>query len=226
MDREAIISKVKKCLALSKSANNNEAAVAFKMAQQLMEEHQITQVDVDISDVVETQVLMCRAQNPPTYIVSLANCVASAFGCKIIADCDWIQTRVSFLGMGAQSEVGAYAFDVLRRALTRGRKEFISTIPKRTKAANKTRRADAWCNGWVIAVTKKVRKLAVPEATEAMIAKWMEEKHPDLETTEGRERKMTDKDLIDAVRGYGEGEKQQLHPGVAGESHALLEATV
>lgn len=225
MGRESIISKVKKCLALSKSANSNEAAVALKKAQRLMEEHQISQVDVDISDVTETQVLMCRAQKPPAYIVVLANCVASAFGCKIMADSGWTQTRVSFLGMGAQSEVGAYVFDVLRRALTRGRKEFISTIPKRTKAANKTRRADVWCKGWVIAVTKKARKLAVPESTEAMIAKWMEEKHPDLEKSEGRERKMKGKDLIDAVRGYGEGEKQQLHHGVDGESHALLEAS-
>ena len=41
MSREEAILKIKKCLALAKSANENEAAIALRQAQSLMREFQI-----------------------------------------------------------------------------------------------------------------------------------------------------------------------------------------
>ncbi len=54
MDKERILEKIKKCLALSKSANEHEAAQALKQAQALMREYGITDIEVELSAVTET----------------------------------------------------------------------------------------------------------------------------------------------------------------------------
>ena len=54
MDKERILEKIKKCLALSKSANEHEAAQALKQAQALMREYGITDIEVELSAVKET----------------------------------------------------------------------------------------------------------------------------------------------------------------------------
>ena len=53
MDKEKILDKIKKCLALSKSANEHEAAQALKQAQALMEKHEVNAVDIALSEVSE-----------------------------------------------------------------------------------------------------------------------------------------------------------------------------
>lgn len=50
MSRDEAILKIKKCLALSKSSNENEAATALRMAQSLMKEFQI---DPDLLDMLK-----------------------------------------------------------------------------------------------------------------------------------------------------------------------------
>lgn len=48
---ERVIRKIKRCLALSQSASENEAATAMRQAQALMRAHQLTETDVHLSDV-------------------------------------------------------------------------------------------------------------------------------------------------------------------------------
>ena len=43
---ERVIRKIKHCLALAQSANENEAATALRQAQALMREHRLTDMDV------------------------------------------------------------------------------------------------------------------------------------------------------------------------------------
>ena len=52
---ERVIRKIKRCLALSKSSNENEAATAMRQAQALMREYRLTELDVRLSDVDEVQ---------------------------------------------------------------------------------------------------------------------------------------------------------------------------
>jgi hypothetical protein len=51
MDKNKAIEKIKKCLALGKSANEHEAAQALKQAQALMREYGISDADVALSDI-------------------------------------------------------------------------------------------------------------------------------------------------------------------------------
>ena len=53
MDKKTALAKIKKCLALAKSANEHEAAQALKQAQALMREFEVTEQDVEWSQVNE-----------------------------------------------------------------------------------------------------------------------------------------------------------------------------
>lgn len=54
MDKAKVLEKIKKCLALSQSANENEAAQALKQAQALMRQYSIIDIEVELSAVTET----------------------------------------------------------------------------------------------------------------------------------------------------------------------------
>ena len=53
MDKEKILDKIKKCLALGQSENEHEAAQALKQAQALMEKYEVNAVDIALSEVSE-----------------------------------------------------------------------------------------------------------------------------------------------------------------------------
>ena len=51
MKNEKVLEKIKKCLRLAKSSNPHEAAAAMRQAQKLMEKYNLTERDVDLTDV-------------------------------------------------------------------------------------------------------------------------------------------------------------------------------
>ncbi|MCI1796572.1 DUF2786 domain-containing protein [Acetobacter lovaniensis] len=53
MSKKAIMERLKKLMALSRSSNVHEAAAAMERATQLMQEHQITEDDLVLSNVTE-----------------------------------------------------------------------------------------------------------------------------------------------------------------------------
>lgn len=52
-DNEKIIDKIKKCLALSRSANEHEAEAALRQARKLMEAHGVTDLDIEAAEAQE-----------------------------------------------------------------------------------------------------------------------------------------------------------------------------
>ncbi|KPW78732.1 hypothetical protein AL049_05750 [Pseudomonas syringae pv. cerasicola] len=58
---ELAIRKIKHCLALSQSSNENEAATATRQAQALTREYHLSETDVKVSDVGEAESSMSRA---------------------------------------------------------------------------------------------------------------------------------------------------------------------
>ena len=53
MTRDEAIAKIKKCLALGRSAQPHEAGAAMRQAQKLMQAHSITDLDIEHSDIKE-----------------------------------------------------------------------------------------------------------------------------------------------------------------------------
>ncbi len=183
-NKDKILAKIKKCLALAKSSNPNEAAIALKQAQALMAEYNINQSDVVFSDVGEahssSQSTFKRAKWDH-YLVYIVSC---AFGCKAFIDHEYknykMHSMVLFIGVGVSAELAAYTYNVLKRQILKAREQYSKTALKRIIRKNKTARADQFCLGWVHAVKKQVQDFANPEHEE-LLKKYIEAKHSEVE---------------------------------------------
>ncbi|WP_420908990.1 DUF7168 domain-containing protein [Acinetobacter higginsii] len=67
---------------------------------------------------------------------------------------------IPLCGFDPAPEIASYAFDVLYRQLKKSRLNYISTQLNRVKVkTNKIKRADLFCEGWVLEATKQVSAL-------------------------------------------------------------------
>jgi hypothetical protein len=192
MNREEAILKIKKCLALAKSANENEAAIALRQAQSLMREFQI---DPELLDIVEASCESKATKIPQAWEASLVLIIARAMQCKPIfssGSSTWgIKASWTFIGVDPAPEVASYTFDVLYRQVIRSRKNFIEATLKRvTVKKNKVRRADLFCEGWVDSVKHLITDLdiEVPANTNERIKKHMDQSRGKLDSFTPKDR--------------------------------------
>lgn len=212
--KDKIISKIKKCLALAKSANANEAATALRQAQALMEQHGIDESDVLASEAGEAHAKSTVKMTPPAWESLLASVVADALGCNRIYYEGVTHSRWIFVGIGPKCEIAAYAFSVLLRQLKKARSDFIKRKLKRCLRATKIRRADEFCIGWVIAVSVTVRAFARSDEDTAIINAYLAKRFGGaLVPMESRKAK-AGRDYGDAWAGHRAGRDVTLNHGV------------
>ena len=182
MTRDQALAKIRKCLALGKSANEHEAAAAMRQAHALMREHGLDGDDVDLAAIREAGTL-ARSPAIAAWDATLAQTVADAFGCCVffstyseISRSGLLAGRplrrrrnVVFVGAGAAPNVATYAYDVLLRQCTRARAEHVRKQPRACKPATKSARGDAFATGRVMAVRKLVESLAGREGDQKLI---------------------------------------------------------
>lgn len=229
-DRDKIIDKIKKCLALSASSNEHEAAAALRQATKLMEAHGISDLDVLAADAVECAIKAGAKTKPAAWEATLAKRVADAFGCRLLFSPVWLfedSGKWLFIGCDPAAEIGSYAFSVLFRQCKRARAEHIKTVLKRCKAATKTRRADLFCEGWVSSVVGKINAFAGTDEQRLMIDAYMAKHHPKVgtgkTTDRNGQRRLSDRDYNDYASGIHKGKDAQLNRGVDGaEQRAAL----
>ena len=137
MDKQAVLEKIKKCLALSKSANEHEAAQAMKQAQALMKKYEVDAVDIALSEVSEKGGDRKMAFKLAMWQWDVAKMVADIFGCESYK----FRKTMMFFGLGNRAEIAAYAFDVVYRQISAARREFLKTCRAR-KPSNRTYLAD------------------------------------------------------------------------------------
>ena len=227
-NKDRILQKVKKCLALAKSSNANEAAVALKQAQKLMTEHNINQTDIEISAVSESQTNHHNARSRTNWDWALINMIAKTFSC----DCyttgafkNWRMGSVaSFVGVGANPELAAYTCNVLKRKLIKSRAEYLKTSLKHIVKKNKTARADKFCMGWVNSVRQQVSTLVSNQHKGALEA-YMKKHHPFIQDVDGISRKPKGTSgHADYAFGQSAAENEQLYQPVHGVSNPALES--
>ena len=189
MDKEKILVKIKKCLALSRSANEFEAAQALKHAQMLMEQHDLTENDVDMADVAEYRVK--SAHTLPSWHWSLIHICSRAFGCERFLS-HGNGGQVVFLGVGGRAELAAYAYEVLLRQLKQARRMFMKTELSRVRIQkNKTYRADMFCQGWVDTVCSTVHAFAMRDGEKELLTRYLEGRYGKMGTAKLRDVKVT-----------------------------------
>jgi hypothetical protein len=218
MSDDRILDKIKKCMALSASSNEHEAAAALRQARKLMEAHGISDQDVLASQAQEHRSASDNKVKPPLWESNLAACVAMAFGCDCIFVRNWRGAASwTFVGAGPAAEVAGYAFEVLQRQCKRARGQYIDTALRRCGRVNKTKRADVFAIGWVHTVQKTVTRFARTEQQEAAVTAYIAAKYGQLMKLDAIDRmgdKLSSRQLGDWLSGAAKGADAELHRGV------------
>ncbi|MDR0701310.1 MAG: DUF2786 domain-containing protein [Azoarcus sp.] len=207
MNKDDILDKIKKCLALAASDNPHEAAAALRQAQKMMAAHDLTEADVASSEVGEKSVNADARSRPSYWCTFLVHIVADAFHCKVV-----FSTLVgvwTFIGVGPDPIVAEYTFAVLLRQVKKSRADYIRTTLKRC-TKTKTKRADAFCLGYVRRLAVMVDAFANPNPNEAAITAYCARKHPNIKENLRRAPKAVRGDLHDMWAGSIEGKNAQL----------------
>ena len=220
MTSTRIIDKIKKCLALSASANEHEAAAAIRQAQKLMSQYGLTNIDIELADVSITNINY-TTQKITRWHWWLIVTISSCFGTKAILSKG---EHISFFGVNGSDELAGYAYQVIYRAILNARKRYVETaLSKVRKRTNKIGRADAFCEGFVIGVEKVVHDFAVP--IPKIITDYIDNKC-NIEKSKATIRtKGAANASHDTAAGFNEGINQKLHVPLRGTSpQNLLEA--
>jgi hypothetical protein len=222
MRREELLARIRKCLALSKSANEHEAAAALAKARQLMDEHGVDEVEAATLDVGTSDAKGGGAWTPSFWEASLVTTVTRAIPVKALSrgDSGW-----TFIGITPAPEIAAYAFATLYRQLKRARAEYMRTQLKRVATAQrKTKRADAFAEGWATAVFSKIAALYPKQDVDPLITAYLDRRYPERTTTRPRETALGGRAAEnDRGRGWSEGRSAQLNAGVGtGRAPALI----
>lgn len=219
-ERDKIIDKIKKCLALSASSNEHEAEAALRQARKLMEMHGVSELDVQAAEAEERRTKAGADRHPANWETALASKIGDAFGCRVIFASSWKGGEWCYIGCGASPEVAQYAFDVLLRQARRARAEHIKTRLNRCKTATKTRRADLFNEGWVRSVVSTITAFAGGEQQDVAIDAYVGKHYPTLRDLKARNRNdgrtLRDHEYDDYAAGGRAGRDAQLNRGVGG----------
>lgn len=175
-NNEKLLEKLKKLLALAKSDNPHEAALALQRAQKLMQAYNITQADLALSDIDESvsHYWAAGSVNPPRYMLGLLDIIQVAFGVKSIIHSGF-KPSVGFYGNKDRVELASYTWEVLARQLIMARKNYIRQQNKRIKNTTKTSRGDKFAEGWVLAVRSEVHLFAMSREERELASLWLEQ---------------------------------------------------
>ncbi|NCE83485.1 DUF2786 domain-containing protein [Pseudomonas sp. Q1] len=247
---ERAIRKIKHCLAMAQSANENEAATALRQAQALMREYRLTEMDVKLSDVGEVESSLFRAQRRPAWDQQLSIAVADAFSCTTLRRRKWSSSKgriiecATFVGVSPAQNIALYAYEALHTKLTQARKAYCSAVRSgvhRSQYSAETA-GDHFALAWVWEVQSKLKSLvpqgeddqlgptatgqdlvAIQNQDKALISEYLATQ----EIGESRKSKAVELDLNAQVAGMLAGRKVDLHAGIArgGEDILALSAT-
>lgn len=242
---ERAIRKIKHCLAMAKSANENEAATALRQAQALMREYRLTEMDVKLSDVGEVESDLYRAKRRPAWDQQLSIAVADAFNCTTLRRRTWcsvkgqIIERATFVGVSPAQNIALYAYEALHAKLTQARKEYCSGVRSgvhRSQYSAETA-GDHFALAWVWEVQSKLKALVpqgeddplgsttsgqdlvtIQEQDKALISEYLATQ----EIGKPRKGKALEMDLNAQIAGMLAGSKVELHAGIARGGEDIL----
>lgn len=237
-DREKLLRRIRKLMALGSRNNNaHEAARALRLAQVLMQRHNLSEDDVTLSAVCETE---CRqvytdAASIPSWLNALATVVCMATGCRCWFG--WYCTvtpegrqrdrrSVHFYGLNERPDVALYAFTVLARQLKDATKEHMHTAYrlKRLKLQTKRNRADQFREGWVMGVWKVLDAFAPSDKEAGVLRNWLSRRcgKNELTVISVREAGHCRGDAKARLSGWLAGQRAELNQGLHGAQSAAL----
>lgn len=228
MDKATAIDKIRKCMALSTSAEPHEAAAALRQAQKLMEQFQVDHSELLVAGVTEQWARSCATRVPPRWEVALASLVARSFCCEIIftrrlnGPGTAILGGYALIGAAPAPEVAAYTFKVLARQLKAARVRYIQVALKRHRK-NRVAAADQFCVGWVYAVRGLVAAMAPTAAQVLAIDAYKRVNYAETSKLAPSNRQLSGPRATEhGAIGFIVGQQAQLHRGVGGSSSGQM----
>ena len=228
-NKEKYIQRIKKLLAMARNNSSaEEAALALRRAQRLIETHKLTEADADLMDINEasTQKAPSHAEKMPEYMAILAEMVARVFGVKFYTSHgteQWgkpAKRTIHYYGPDERPQIAAYSFEVLGKQLVKARRDYLSTLRKNIKQATKVARADTFCSAWVNGAYAVVSDFAVTEAETTLMECYRSRKLSEgmkrLEPRKPGKARGTDKAESE---GYLAGRNAQLHHAVSSSAN-------
>ena len=204
MKKDKVIDKIKKCLALSKSANEHEAAAALRQAQKLMQAYAVSDIDIAMADVTESLVNVKTGRT--RWRVYLVNIINPCFG----VDAMLTGNTLVFIGVNGANDLAAYAYEVVSRAILNARRQYIKNNLNKVRIRhNKIARADRFCEGFVIGVRNVIKDFSQPKHD--VIDQYITIKYK-IQKTTVRGRKTNGMAATnDFAAGKSQGRDQKLH---------------
>ena len=174
MTRENALERIRKCLALSKSSNPNEAATALRQAQKLMEKF-----DVDFEDATAPRVDVLRVspdgKRGAGWQAVAAATVAKALGLRAYRERGSGRDAFVFYGNAERVKLADFAFVNLSRAVVRGRAAHLREMRKERpwyNAGDMRRVGRSFALGFVSSVYDAVQGLVESPAETRAIEEW------------------------------------------------------
>lgn len=224
-DKAKILDKIKKLMRLSQSSEPHEAALALQRAKELMDKYQISLADVVLSDIKESAGSAMKNESIKPYQAALLDGICRLFTCEAIIDYDCklqgynyaFKAKPVFIGIDPNPEIAAYCFDVLVTQLEKSRAEYLKTISKRFKKANRTRRADDFAFGWASGVLRTVKELVPVFELPEIIGQYMTKKKESGvlgDAVAVKHNKSSKTNYSDLYNGFDAGRKVELNKAV------------
>lgn len=226
MTRDQAIRKVLACLRLSKSNNPNEAAAALRHAKALMLKYGLDESDALAAEIRDAEAKTgYRGGEAPKSLLVLGHLVAECYRCEFVISRRYSfssgTTVFRFFGAGADAEIAAYAFTVLRRQLQVAKRKHTARIRKRV---NREARGEEFAFGWLAEVRALLPSDAMPEDRAKAIELAIKQRVGETKPTTGKEVAKSGKSTwADREAGHHAGRTAHLHAGVSGEGQKQLE---
>lgn len=247
-EREKLLRRLRKIMALTESSNPGEAAAALQQARTLMDKYGLDALDAEATAFEESATGLSGVKVLPWEGI-LISIIIKALGVKAMISrykpmkgCRRPNASVIFVGEGPRAELASYAFNVLKRNLKASIEA--TRVSLQLRAAPDSSPDDklliftaeqrmAYAVNWCAAVESKVSSL-YPSANSAAIDRYIESKQTPKDTdSQERERKAPRKskrktDVVArylAAVGAADGRKVALHQAMgAQEKKAALPA--
>ena len=225
-NKEKYLQRIKKLLAMARNNSSaEEAALALRRAQCLMETHKLTEADAAMMDINEasTQKAPSHAEKMPEYMIALA------FGVKFYTTHGherWdapAKRTITYYGPDERPQVAAYSFEVLGKQLAKARREYTATLRKNIKPATKVARADTFCSAWVNGAYAVISDFAITEAEETLMESYRSKKlSQGMKKLEPRKPGKASGTDDAANQGYRAGRNAKLHHGISGTPSEVI----
>ena len=229
MSREKIIERVQKLLALSKSSNEHEAALAAFHAQRLLSEHNLNISELEIKETGATETkFKLRQMTADKWVILLLSAVARSFDCKTMFCSNGLdKASVMVIGCGKDSEVASYVMQYLLREINRLATLYVKSL---TTAFNINKQAyrKSYLLGASRGVISKlaeqkkeapVTSTALVPVKDALVTNYVSKHYADASAKKFRASSVF-RDAFD--QGFSEGKDVQISKGIADEQHNHL----